>query len=132
MKTATSLQWNERLGLQTLTQWRWPFGKEASFDVSPAVIPDSSMSHGHTQAIFRQKRLTFHLVKALRYALLVPVLPLVGYFAFDATGLTSLMIGHNTMLTRIIGEGFGHAGMCFSLHYVFQSGKHLWKSLQLL
>jgi hypothetical protein len=131
MKTAysqTPIQWNVRSGLHSLSQWLWPFGRQASFAVSPGVAVDQTEAR---TTLHRPKKRAFHLTKALRYGLMVPVLPLAGYFLLDATGLTNLIIGHNTILARIIGEGFGHAGMCFSLHYVFQSGKHFWKSVQL-
>ncbi len=67
-----------------------------------------------------------HFKLSLKNMLLIPVLPLVGYYGLDATGITELLVHHNPVLFRIMGEGFGHAGLCFSLHYVINACKHLW------
>ena len=71
-----------------------------------------------------------YLKRGLKNLVMIPILPLSGYFLLDATGVTNLLIGHSPMMTRILGEGFGHAGLCFSLHYVFESVKYFYKGLR--
>lgn len=68
------------------------------------------------------------LMKALRNILLIPVLPFIGYFGLDATGVTESIAQKSPAMERILGEGFGHAGLCFSLHYVMGAGSHLWRA----
>ena len=71
-----------------------------------------------------------HLKEALKNVLLIPVCPAIGYFCIDATGLTYLITAHHPALIRIVGEGFGHAGLCYSLHFVFKACRHLWQAIK--
>ncbi|MBX2860868.1 MAG: hypothetical protein KTR14_06520 [Vampirovibrio sp.] len=56
-----------------------------------------------------------------------PLPPLIGYFLLDATGVTASIAQVNPVIFKIMGEGFGHAGLCFSIHYFVQAASHLVK-----
>ncbi len=71
-----------------------------------------------------------HFLQCLKNFLMIPVVPLVGYFCLDQTGVTALMTQHSPMMHHIMGEGFGHIGACFSLHYVFKSFSHFGKAIK--
>ena len=72
-----------------------------------------------------------YLIKGLRNICLIPVLPLVMYLALDASGFSSFLASQSDMLKRMWGEGFGHAGLCFSLHFVLDASKSFWKAWRL-
>ncbi len=90
----------------------------------PMILPES---FGFRFFMSASRKAHFKL--SLKNILLIPVLPLIGYFCLDATGVTDMVIHHNPIMQRIMGEGFGHAGLCFSLHYVLQAGRHFWLGL---
>ncbi len=74
----------------------------------------------------RQKSLCY----AAKNAILIPVLPLAGYWGLDATGVTETIASHSPMMERILGEGFGHAGLCFSLHFVLQAVRGVYYAIK--
>jgi hypothetical protein len=72
------------------------------------------------------------LWKSLKNLALFPIPPAIGYLMFDCSGLTQSISSLHPSLHQIIGhEGFGHAGLCFGLHYLVQSGKALWQAVTL-
>ncbi|MBY0449979.1 MAG: hypothetical protein K2X01_05075 [Cyanobacteria bacterium] len=87
--------------------------------------PQAQISEGDTFTS-RQKSLRY----AAKNALLIPVLPLAGYWGLDATGVTETIASHSPMMERILGEGFGHAGLCFSLHFVLQAVQGVYYALK--
>ena len=70
-----------------------------------------------------------HFKEGLKNMLMIPVLPVIGYYAGDATGFSDFIGSQGDALHRVLGEGFGHAGLCFSLHYVLSAGWHFWKTV---
>lgn len=72
-----------------------------------------------------------HLRAILKNALLIPVPIALGYGALDATGLTELLAGLSPVLERVLGEGGGHAGLCYASHYVVNIVQHAWKAIAL-
>jgi hypothetical protein len=70
--------------------------------------------------------------KGLLYALLVPVFPLLGYYLLDQTGISHFLMTRGIIPAGILGEGFGHVGLCFSIHYVGKSFQYFWKALSSL
>ena len=62
--------------------------------------------------------------------LMVPVAPMIGYLLFDATGVTAAIAGMNPVLHQILGEGFGHVGLCYSAHNVLTAGKAFFRAFQ--
>lgn len=53
-------------------------------------------------------------------------LPLGFHFGLDRTGITDAIRSTWQPLSQIIGhEGFGHAGLCFALHYLIKAGSHV-------
>ena len=64
----------------------------------------------------------------MRYFLLVPVCPFLGYWLLDQTGFTQALIDWNIVPQAILGEGFGHVGLCFSIHYMASGLQALWKA----
>lgn len=69
---------------------------------------------------------------AFRAILLVPALPLMGYWLLDQTGFSQWLIATGIMPAAILGEGFGHVGLCFSIHYLFTALRFGWKALALV
>ena len=70
-----------------------------------------------------------HFKESLKNMLMIPVLPAIGYLGLDATGISGFLTQDSAALKTILGEGFGHAGLCFSLHYVLSAGWHFWKGI---
>jgi len=75
-----------------------------------------------------------HLKLALKNLVMIPILPATLLIGLDQTpgmsvSITDYIAHDNPAMTRVLGEGFGHAGLCFSLHFVFNAGRHLWKSI---
>lgn len=68
----------------------------------------------------------------LKYAVLVPVFPLMGYYLLDQTGVSSLLMTYGIIPQAILGEGFGHVGLCFAIHYVIKSLQYFSESFLLL
>lgn len=68
---------------------------------------------------------------ALKSFLYVPLFPLLGYYLMDQTGISQWMIATGIVPAQILGEGFGHVGLCFSIHYLFNGLKAVWKMLTL-
>jgi hypothetical protein len=71
-----------------------------------------------------------HFKEGLKNVLYVPILPAIGYLGLDATGVSSAIAADSAALKAILGEGFGHAGLCFSLHFVIKAGWHFWKTIR--
>lgn len=71
-------------------------------------------------------------LSALKFFLLVPLFPVAGYCLLDQTGVSQFLVGHGVIPQPILGEGFGHVGLCFSVHYVFSGLRSLVKGLGLL
>lgn len=72
-----------------------------------------------------------YLLSALKYFLLVPLFPLLGYCLLDQTGISQWLITVGVIPAEILGEGFGHVGLCFSIHYLFSGLQAIWKALSL-
>jgi hypothetical protein len=68
---------------------------------------------------------------ALKSFLYVPLFPLLGHYLMDQTGISQWMITVGIVPAQILGEGFGHVGLCFSIHYLFNGLKAVWKMLTL-
>lgn len=72
------------------------------------------------------------LWKSLKNLLLFPIPPAIGFLLFDSTGITHSIANLHPSFHQIIGhEGLGHAGLCFGLHYLVQSGRALWQAVTL-
>ncbi|HEY9687073.1 MAG TPA: hypothetical protein V6C52_08880 [Coleofasciculaceae cyanobacterium] len=63
-----------------------------------------------------------------RNLLLIPVFPVLGYYGLDQSGVSDFLVSHGLMIREILGEGFGHVGLCFSLHYVMNAAGALYKA----
>ncbi len=68
---------------------------------------------------------------ALKSFLFVPLFPLLGHYLIDQTGISQWLIATGIVPAQILGEGFGHVGLCFSIHYLFTGLKAVWKMLAL-
>ncbi|HEY9745045.1 MAG TPA: hypothetical protein V6C99_02380 [Oculatellaceae cyanobacterium] len=68
---------------------------------------------------------------AVKNLLLVPVFPLLGYVLMDQTGVSQALINCGLIPKAILGEGFGHVGLCFSIHYLAAALQCLWKGFRL-
>lgn len=66
-----------------------------------------------------------HFTKSV---ILIPVFPVLGYYGMDQTGVSAFMVQQGWMPHQVLGEGFGHVGLCFSLHYVVNAGRFLYKA----
>lgn len=66
-------------------------------------------------------------LSALKFFSLVPLFPLLGYYLIDQTGLSHAMVMQGLIPREILGEGFGHVGLCFSIHYAFSGIQSLIK-----
>lgn len=73
-----------------------------------------------------------HGLAALKSFLLVPLLPLLGYWLLDQTGVSQWLVEIGIIPAAILGEGFGHVGLCFSIHYLFNGILSGWKALRVL
>lgn len=73
-----------------------------------------------------------HGLAALKFFLLVPLLPLLGYWLLDQTGVSQWLVEVGIIPGAILGEGFGHVGLCFSIHYLFNGVRSSWKALKAL
>lgn len=71
-------------------------------------------------------------LSALKSFLLVPLCPLLGYYLVDQTGISHAMVVQGLIPQEILGEGFGHVGLCFSIHYAFNGVQSLFKACQAL
>lgn len=69
---------------------------------------------------------------ALKCFLLVPVFPMLGYYLLDQTGFSHWLVTQGLIPARILGEGFGHVGLCFSIHYVFTGFREVYRAVRLL
>jgi hypothetical protein len=67
---------------------------------------------------------------ALKCFFLVPVFPMLGYYLLDQTGFSHWMIVQGLIPARILGEGFGHVGLCFSIHYVFTGFHEMFRAFR--
>ena len=63
------------------------------------------------------------LKKAARNLVMVPVFPVIGYVLLDQPGISQYLMQHGIIPKAVLGEGFGHVGLCFSLHYVIHAVK---------
>jgi hypothetical protein len=94
----------------------------------------SLTAHSDSKAIYA-KRLKLsgkHGMAALKYFLLVPVFPFLGYWLLDQTGCSAWLVSSGFVPQAILGEGFGHVGLCFSIHYLFSGLHAIWKALSLM
>jgi hypothetical protein len=73
-----------------------------------------------------------HFLSALKAFVLVPIFPLLGYYLLDQTGISKSLVGAGMIHPAILGEGFGHVGLCFSLHYVLDGFRGLIKGIRCL
>ena len=71
------------------------------------------------------------LVSAVKYFCLVPVFPLLGFYMLDQTGFSHWLVAQGLIPVEILGEGFGHVGLCFSIHYVFTGFRELFRAIRL-
>lgn len=71
-----------------------------------------------------------HFLSALKAFLLVPLFPLAGYWLLDQTGISHALVKGGLIPSAILGEGFGHVGLCFSLHYILDGIKGLMRGVQ--
>jgi hypothetical protein len=69
-----------------------------------------------------------YLKRGLRSLLMIPVFPLAGYLLMDQTGLSQWIVQVGLLPARMVGEGFGHVGLCFSVHYVINAVRFLRKA----
>lgn len=89
-------------------------------------------SESSVSEISRRRRLSgLHGMAALKSILLVPVFPLLGYWFLDQTGFSEWLVGTGFVPSAILGEGFGHVGLCFSIHYLFTGLRSGWKAISL-
>ncbi len=65
-----------------------------------------------------------------RNLLMVPVFPMAGYLLLDRTGISHAMIQSGLIPKAVLGEGFGHVGLCFSLHYVIHAVQDIYYGLR--
>lgn len=72
------------------------------------------------------------LMAALKCFILVPLFPMAGYYLLDQTGFSHWLVVQGLIPERILGEGFGHVGLCFSIHYVFTGFRELLRAFCLL
>ena len=72
------------------------------------------------------------LLEALKCFVLVPIAPLVGFYLLDQTGFSHWLIVQGFIPKQILGEGFGHVGLCFSIHYVFTGVRELFRAVRLI
>jgi hypothetical protein len=68
------------------------------------------------------------LLTGCKALILVPIFPMLGYYLLDQSGLSHWMVVHGLIPDRILGEGFGHVGLCFSIHYVFKGLRQLFRA----
>ena len=73
-----------------------------------------------------------HFMSALKAFLMVPLFPVLGYCLLDQTGFSQTLVKTGFIPTAILGEGFGHVGLCFSLHYVLDGFRGVIKGVQAL
>lgn len=57
--------------------------------------------------------------------LLAPLFPMAGYLLLDQTGISQFFVQQGFIPSAVLGEGFGHVGLCFSFHYVLNALKLL-------
>lgn len=81
------------------------------------------------KAVETIKPATTHWWAALKYLLLVPLFPLLGYYLLDQSGFSQWLIQMGIVPQAILGEGFGHVGLCFSIHYLVSAACAVWKAL---
>lgn len=68
-------------------------------------------------------------LSALKSFLMVPLCPMLGYYLLDQTGISQAMVTQGLIPQEILGEGFGHVGLCFSIHYAFNGVQSLFKGV---
>jgi hypothetical protein len=69
---------------------------------------------------------------AVKCFVLVPIFPMAGYYLLDQTGVSHWLMVQGIIPAGILGEGFGHVGLCFSIHYVFTGFRELFRGFRLL
>ena len=79
----------------------------------------------------RKRHWNFYGQQALKNLLLVPIFPLCGYVLLDQTGVSQALVSYQIVPKAILGEGFGHVGLCFSIHYFAAALQALWKGYRL-
>jgi hypothetical protein len=94
--------------------------------ISIQVVPSATKSAGLSQ---RWRLVGESFFSALKYFLLVPLFPLLGYYLLDQTGVSQWLITVGVIPGQILGEGFGHVGLCFSIHYLFNGLREIGKAL---
>lgn len=89
------------------------------------VLPEEKQEMKPIQDVKTRRKK--HFKTSLKNFLLIPLFPIIGYFAFDAPGITDRITERSAPMSRIMGEGVGHIGACFSAHYLVNSLAHLYK-----
>jgi hypothetical protein len=101
------------------------------FAAKPEVLPVTTEKPEAEKADAANNSPQYHLRQGLINAAKVPVLPILFYYSLDATGVTDALAANGEAWSRILGEGFGHAGLCFSIHYVINAAKSFSKAVTL-
>lgn len=100
--------------------------------VKPLPVSVASQEAPQSDSLLRRRSAGRYGWLALKSFLLVPLFPLVGFWLLDQTGFSQWLIGTGFMPEAILGEGFGHVGLCFSIHYLFTGFRAAWKAISLL
>lgn len=74
------------------------------------------------------RRINLIWMQVAKNLLLVPLFPMVGYICLDQTGISSALSDAGLIPHAILGEGFGHVGLCFSIHYFATAIQLAWKA----
>lgn len=77
------------------------------------------------------KATSSYWAEAGRNLVLVPIFPLCGSLLLDQTGVSASLVQSGLIPQSILGEGFGHVGLCFSIHYLAAALQCVWRALQL-
>jgi hypothetical protein len=78
----------------------------------------------------RLRRGNVYWGQAAKNLLLIPIFPLCGYVLMDQTGISHALVQSGLVPRAILGEGFGHVGLCFSIHYLATAIQCLWKGFR--
>lgn len=89
----------------------------------------SSSAGAHSAPPSRSAGGYSHFSLALKALLMVPLFPLLGYWLLDQTGISQAMVTSGLIPKAILGEGFGHVGLCMSIHYLIQGGQSLVRAI---
>jgi hypothetical protein len=112
----------------------FPLEKELRILVGVKSLPSVINNRFSAQRVSFNKSgmVQTEFISAAKFFLLVPLCPVIGYFLLDQTGFSGFLVRQGLIPHAILGEGFGHVGLCFSVHYVFNGVKALIKGLNSL